>query len=879
MTDISARLAAALAGRYRIIRELGAGGMATVHLAEDLRHARHVAIKVLRPELGAVIGAERFLQEIRTTAALSHPHILPLFDSGEADGLLYYVMPYVEGETLRARLKREHQLSVDEAVRIAREVADALHYAHEHHVIHRDIKPENILLAGGRPLVADFGIALAVSAAAGSRMTETGLSLGTPHYMSPEQATADREISGRSDIYSLASVLYEMLAGEPPHGGGTSQQVIARIVTETPRPVESLRRAVPSNVAAAIAQALEKLPADRFATGKDFADALGAPGFGTTLGTRASSATAARGRSAALPWAIAAVAVVIAAVAVARPGAQAGDTATPIRYNIEVSRSLLGYVGIGNILAIAPGGTAIALAGLEPNGARTLYLRRANDGVLRAIPGSTNARNPFFSRDGRWLAFFRGSQIFKAAVEGQEGVALVTDAGPGRTSWSRRDELVQSDGRVIVVRGLDDNAWRPVTTLDTAAGETAQLLPILLDDDETILYSSFSTGGPGNAKIGIASLSSGESTILPLQGAYALGILDDHLIFVTAAGAMMGAPLDRRNRRLTGSPVALGEQVQMEPTGEPFAALSAQGDLLAVSGSSLRQLAIAEPGAQPRALNVAAQNVRWPRLSPDGRRIAMTISQDGQTDIWVYTMPSGPLVKISDAGITNDRPEWTPDGRSLLYRSSRGPRNSLWLQGAYGGSARLLLADSVARIEEGVISSDGRWLLFQKDATGVADVWYKSIAPESTAHPVATSIHAEHGPRFSPDGRWLAYTSLESGVSQVYVRPFPSLDGRFQVSLDGGATPVWSRDGRALHYVVGSSVLRATLRTSPEFAVVSRDTLSAGAFSFTVIHADFDVFPDGRRVLGLVPTGLDTRLTMTHRWGLLVAERRAAAAR
>src|SRR5574338_269456 len=237
MSEAQIRLATALADRYRIERELGAGGMATVYLAQDIRHDRKVAVKVLKPELAAVIGAERFVVEIKTTAALQHPHILPLFDSGSADGFLYYVMPYVEGETLRDKLNRETQLGVDEAVRITREVADALDYAHRRGVIHRDIKPENILLHDGRPMVADFGIALAVSAAAGGRMTETGMSLGTPHYMSPEQATADKDITARSDVYSLGSVLYEMLTGNPPHTGASAQQIIMKIVTEEAAPV------------------------------------------------------------------------------------------------------------------------------------------------------------------------------------------------------------------------------------------------------------------------------------------------------------------------------------------------------------------------------------------------------------------------------------------------------------------------------------------------------------------------------------------------------------------------------------------------------------------------------------------------------------------
>ena len=230
MTDPITRLNAALEGRYTIQRELGEGGMATVYLADDLKHERKVALKVLKPELAALVGAERFLAEIKTTANLQHPHILPLFDSGEADTFLFYVMPYVEGESLRDRLDREHQLPVDDAVRIASDVAEALEYAHGHGVIHRDIKPANILIQAGRPVIADFGIALALSAGGGNRLTETGLSLGTPHYMSPEQATGDQHVGPSTDIYALGCVLYEMLAGEPPHTGSTPQAVLGKII-------------------------------------------------------------------------------------------------------------------------------------------------------------------------------------------------------------------------------------------------------------------------------------------------------------------------------------------------------------------------------------------------------------------------------------------------------------------------------------------------------------------------------------------------------------------------------------------------------------------------------------------------------------------------
>ena len=277
MSDVPSGLSAALAGRYRIERELGRGGMATVYLAHDLKHDRSVALKVLRPELAAVLGAERFLREIAVTARLDHPHILTLIDSGAAEGFLFYVVPYVRGESLREKLTREKQLPLEQALQITQQVAGALDYAHRQGVIHRDIKPENILLHEGEAMVADFGIALAVTQGAGDRLTESGLRVGTPAYMSPEQATGDLRLDARSDVYSLAAVLYEMLAGEPPHTGPTAQAIIAKLLTEPPMRLSVVRGDVPAGIDAALARALAKPPAERFASAAGFAEALAGP--------------------------------------------------------------------------------------------------------------------------------------------------------------------------------------------------------------------------------------------------------------------------------------------------------------------------------------------------------------------------------------------------------------------------------------------------------------------------------------------------------------------------------------------------------------------------------------------------------------------------
>ena len=283
MTDPAIQPSSILAERFRIERKLGSGGMATVYLAVDLKHDREVALKVLRPALAAVLGAERFLQEIRISAKLDHPHILTLIDSGDSDGRLWYVLPYVRGESLREKLTREKQLPIETVVGIATQIASALDYAHRHGVIHRDVKPENILLHEGEAMVADFGIALAVSEAAGPRITESGLALGTPQYMSPEQATAGRELDARSDVYSLGAVVYEMLTGEPPHTGATAQAIIAKVITERPTQIRTVRDTVPEHVDSAVARALAKVPADRYASTMEFATALTSPRQGPTV--------------------------------------------------------------------------------------------------------------------------------------------------------------------------------------------------------------------------------------------------------------------------------------------------------------------------------------------------------------------------------------------------------------------------------------------------------------------------------------------------------------------------------------------------------------------------------------------------------------------
>jgi serine/threonine-protein kinase len=441
MLDPITRLNAALEGRYRIERKLGEGGMATVYLADDLKHERKVALKVLKPELAAVVGAERFLAEIKTTANLQHPHILPLYDSGEADGFLYYVMPYVDGESVRERLDRDRQLPVKEAVAVAEAVASALDYAHRNNVIHRDIKPANILVHDGNPVVADFGIALAVSAAGGGRMTETGLSLGTPHYMSPEQAAADRDLSARSDVYSLACVLYEMLAGDPPHTGPTPQSVLMRILTEEPRPVAETRKSVPPHITAAVAKGLEKLPADRFGSAAEFRQALGDEGFTyfttgqTGRGEVARSQYGGGGGSGRAPWLadvrsrVALIGLLIAAVLLGwefiagSAALEPEGAAAPVTlFEVE-----LGNLEVPTHMTLSPDGSTLVFASQAPGGLPQLYLRRSDAVVIEPLPGTQNASEPVISPDGDWIAFVvNGVELKRVPTRGGNPISITT---------------------------------------------------------------------------------------------------------------------------------------------------------------------------------------------------------------------------------------------------------------------------------------------------------------------------------------------------------------------------------------------------------------------------------------------------------------------
>jgi len=868
----------ALAERYRIERELGAGGMATVYLAEDLKHKRKVAVKVLKPELAAVLGAERFVQEITTTATLQHPHLLPLFDSGEADGFLYYVMPYIQGETLRAKLDRETQLGIDEAVRIASDVASALHYAHTHGVIHRDIKPENILLHDGRPMVADFGIALAVSAAAGGRMTETGLSLGTPHYMSPEQATAEREITGRSDIYSLASVLYEMLTGNPPFTGASAQQIIMKIITEAAAPVTMLRKSVPANIAAALSKALEKLPADRFESAATFAAALTNPGFATAAnGLDASRSGGAYHRPARrlstwLPWVLAA-GLAVSSAWLARDRTRTPVT-EPVRFAADLD-SVQSFPTAASII-VMPDGRSIVVGAIV--GGRSVLISRRLDrletGIIRGSEGG--ADRAFVSPDGRWIAFAARGKLMKLPVEGGTPVALADSVNWAGGTWS-------TDGTIIYTPTYQSGLWRVsaaggdarlLTTPDSAKGELAHWWPRLLPDQRHVLFTAY-RAPIERSTLEVFDLETGTRRVLLQNGVMARYAPTGHLLFARE-GSILAVPFDLGKLAVTGAPVVVDDDVAMIYS-DGFAGydVSPSGTLVvmpsSVAGSRVQVAEVDRRGNQ-KVLLASPDRYDTPRYAPDLRRISVDITPDrGARDVWVMDPARGTSgMRVTTEPSSDFAASWMPNGGDLLYSSER-PLFELYRRAADGSRPpELLLGGGHDRVI-GSISADGRLAVFVLSAATGYELWTVTLqgTPTSRQYLARPGFALSH-PSLSPDGRWMAYDSNESGRVEVYIQSFPDPTIAKHAISGGGSAPVWTRGGREVVFVRGDSVMAATVDP------VSGSTgipalLFAGAFRSAATPDEarrYDVSPDGQRFLMLKwPAGeAQRRVLVTTGW-------------
>jgi serine/threonine protein kinase len=870
---------------YTIERELGSGGMATVYLAHDKKHDRKVAIKILHAELAAVLGAERFLQEIKLTAHLQHPHILGLIDSGligehvgELKGRPYYVMPYVEGESLRQRLDKEQQLPVSDSVRIATEVASALDYAHRHNVIHRDIKPENILLHDGSAIVADFGIALAVTQAGGARITQTGLSLGTPGYMSPEQAMGERAITARSDIYSLGAVTYEMLAGEPPFTGPTAQAIVARVMTEEPRPLTSQRRSVPPHVEAAVSRALQKVPADRFASAHEFAEALtgehpvrgsDVPSHALSLGNRRQRRPASIRIAATL---LVALATGVALGVWVRPRPQQRFARLPIGLPDSAALSPSRW---GSSVALSPDGSRFVYLG--PRSA--LYVRSVDDFDSRLLEGTDKSWCPSFSPDGRWILYAsEDGKITRVPMSGGPRIVIADHAFCG--TWTDRDEIVfiGDDGGVYRVPVEGGN---PVRVL--SAHSTARLTMVSLSalpGGSAVLVGLFSDAGSARP-LGVITLDDGHFRELEESGFGPQYSRSGHVLFARQ-GTILAAPFSLRTLRVTGPAVPIARDAAVSGFSISSFSAAADGTLAYVAGTpSTARLYAVDLMGKSRALSTAIPFVGWPRISPDGLRVALEIGTGRQTyDIWVFELASRTLARLTSTGGSLRPLGWSADGKGIYYVAGdsatfTAPRSVTWRAWDHSVPSREVIRFPKQIIEVASVGPQHGYVALALIGTSGSstnwDIWMAPLDTPQVARPFIATAANERQPKLSSDGKYLAYTSDETGRAEVYVQPVPGPGRRVQLSADGGTEPVWDLDSRYVYYRGPRHMMRATVATSPQLELVRGDTLFEDTYDRESQAAFYDVMPSGKELL-MQRNESRLRLAMEFNWPVLLRQ-------
>jgi len=815
-------LTASLRSSYEIEKEIGQGGMATVYRARDLRHQRTVAVKVLLPELAATLGTQRFLQEIRIAANLTHPHILPVHESGEAGGFLYYVMPYIEGESLRARLDHEHELPIGDVVRILREVADALSYAHAHGVVHRDVKPANILLSGRHALVTDFGVAKAVSEATGrQRITTVGVALGTPTYMAPEQAAADPHLDHRVDIYALGVVGYELLAGRPPFLALQPQALLTAHMTETPAPVRTHRANVPEVLDHLILRCLEKRAADRFQSADEIVDQLEAlitPSGGVTP-TLMRPVT----RTTRRPWRGAALALA-PVLALGTWGLWTWLSAGSAQASVGATTRVTFDPALELSPAISPDGRYVAYVAMQPAGqdgtgtggssvARILV--RQVDGGGRPIPvagaGAADEHSPRWSPDGSRLLFRQDGRLFEVAALGGTPRPVFASPLPGDAldpAWSPDGkEVAYVSGGWVMAYAVATGEHREITS---APGPHS---PAWSPDGRWIAFVS---GNANHVRLNtlLGNVAPSAIVVVPATGGAPVTVVPDSHLNVSPAWLPGGRLLFVSNRGGGGTDiyqVSIGSDggpdgaVHRVTTGLDPHTISVSGDGARLSYVTLlrrqnvQTLALtsqAVSGYDGESVTTGRQVVEGIAISPDGEWLAFDSNLHGNQDVFVRRIASPELVRVTDHPADEFVRGWSPDGRWLTGHGFRSGNRDVYVVGR-DGSGYEIVFDGQAHDRYPDWSPDGRALAFQSAGAGGA-VLYVSSRSEDGSWSAPDSLTEGNAARWSPDGSRIAY--MYRGRS---VRVIPSGGGepRDVVSAMGNGQISWSADGERLVYL------------------------------------------------------------------------------
>jgi len=859
-------------GAYEITGAIGVGGMGEVYQAHDTKLGRDVAIKVL-PEAFAhdPERLSRFQREAKMLAALNHPNIATIYGLEQSNGTSYLVMELVSGETLAERVKGEGALPVEEALGIAKQIAEALEAAHEKGIIHRDLKPANVKVTPeGKVKVLDFGLAKAFAGEAADSnpsqsptlsavATMQGVLLGTAAYMSPEQARG-KAVDKRTDIWAFGCVLYELLAGKQAFAGDDITDILAAVVRAEPD-WQALPAATPMQVRDLLRRCLQK---DKTMRLRDAGDARIEIHEALTAPPTAEPVAVQRSSRARLPW-VASSALALIAIALAIGFVlRAPKPSQPMRLSAEIGVDASLYAVFGPAAILSPDGTRLALVAAGSDRKRRIYVRSLDQLQATALSGTENASDPFFSPDGQWIGFFADGKLKKISIQGGAAVTLCDSPSDLGGSWGDDGTIVFTPDHVALSK-VSSAGGRPqqLTTLDKQAGENTQRWPQVLPGSKAVLFTSNAhLIGHEDADIVVYSMASGQRKTLQRGGFYARYLPSGHVVYMHE-GTLFAVPFDLKRLEITGQPAPILEGVVTVPSdgGAQFS-FSETGNLVYVAGrSGFQNVSIYWMDREGKftPLRETPGDYYSPAFSPDGKRLALEIFDGKRRDIWVYEWERDTLTRLTFAGETNSFPIWTPDGQRIVYSSVEkgGTFNLWWIRADGAGNAQRLTENKNSQ-SVGSWRPDGKVLAFyQVNPSTSGDIMTLPIEGDEKSgwkpgepKPFVNSAFTEAYPAFSPDGRWLAYMSNESGNPEVYVRPFPGPGGKWQVSTGGGGQPKWSRNGKELFYRTEDSKIMVVTYTAfgDSFQADRPQLWSPGQFTERGAgNNNFDLHPDGKR--------------------------------
>jgi len=901
--DIQTRLQSALGGVYHLRAELGGGGMSSVFVADEIALGRTIVLKVLKPEVAEAIGVKRLEREIGLIARLQHPHIIPLLSAGEADGVLYYTMPFVEGETLRQRLRREGELPIDDVVRITRDIASALAFAHRNGVVHRDIKPENVLLSDGSALVADFGIAKAIGAALSARgesvgpvattLTGRGVVLGTPAYMAPEQAAGDPIADYRADLYSLGVVAHELLTGRAPFEGRSAQQLMAAHAIELPPSVLQARPNTPEWLAALVMRCLEKRPADRPRSADEILQLVD-HGWRHLSATDASRGAITLGKRRTVDWrrhrvpfviAVAGVGLAVIGLAIFELWpASAKMPAKPIWLDIDIPDSAAAHASWPTAITLARDGSKVAYLGGPRN---SIFIRSMDhQRALLRIENSDGAHCPSFSPDGQWILFTRDARLMKAAVGGGAPQVIEGSHVDECAIWIDQNQILFGrSGSLFMISangGPASLVARPDSAHDNLTLTPSQALP----GGKAVLISYPFGATLESWQLAVVTLANGKVTSLGRNG-FNPRYVDGYLLY--ANDGVLASPFSIEELRFRGPEVQILPRLRQFSTSANggFAYLNTNqsaphwSSIVAVRDDGLEQ-SLARTGSADLAgksgTRLDSIDFAWPHLSPDGKRVALELAgrEPRSWDVGVYEFSSRRLTRLTNHTSGLRPAGWTADGRNVIYLSTDSATSTSTygvLMQPWDGSApsRALMRFRVPvhTFSMGQAHGYAAFSVFDP-AYRKGDIWIVPLDTPTAARPFIATRAGVPEPRLSHDGKLLAYTSTETGRSEVFLRPLGS-DKSIQVSEGGGGQPVWSKDDRHLYYRGPSHVMRATIARDGRISIRRRDTLFRDVYE-RQDATDYDVFPDDKALLMIRQHLVDMQLGIVMNWPALLGQ-------